>query len=164
MKVFIQDIKSGKKEFNLEVDSQSLKKLYEEYRGVVKAEGELTVHSNRYTLIGIASGTATLECDLSLKEYEENVEAEFSIEAIKSESIDEEDTEDEKIYVSEDDKYIDISDSIAEVLSLALPMKRRAPGYEDKTMEDIYPELSEDNKSDDGRPNPWEGLKDIKLN
>lgn len=166
LKVHIQSLGSEAREFSLTEDADKLEKLFDEFFGEIEVNGTVRVHSNRYAITGQAKGKAKLLCDLSLEEYEEIIVTDFDISALKSELDVDMDREDDTLYISPDDNYIDISDIISEQLSLALPMKRIAPDYRGKELKDIRPEVSGGDKEDsEGKPNDtWDALKNIKLN
>jgi uncharacterized metal-binding protein YceD (DUF177 family) len=167
LKVHIQSLPDDGREFELTEQADKLEKLFDEFVGNVEVVGKVKISGDRFTITGKAFGTAALECDLSLEEYEEKIEAEFSLTALKSNYGQTDESEADTLYISEEDTYIDISEIVAESLSIALPMKRIAPAYKGKQLKDIHPDREADTTKKEKTQNPsdtWAALKNIKLN
>jgi uncharacterized metal-binding protein YceD (DUF177 family) len=128
----------------------------------VVVEGTLRVHGNSFILDGSASSQAKLVCDLSLEEYEELITADVSITIIKG--VKEElrtDVDENTIYVNEEAKNADITDIVLQELLVKIPMKKVAPKYRGKEIDEIYPLIKEE--KEDGR-SPFDVLKNLKNN
>lgn len=164
LKIHIQSLGDSGRDFSLEVEAEKLPKLFDEFFGSVVVDGHVKVHSDRFSITGKAKGKAKLECDLSLKEYEEEIEAEFQLTARRG-LIEESEEDNDTIYISDDDTYIDISEIVGETLSLAIPMKRIAPEFRDKELKDIHPDRAEESEENNSPgKDTWAALKKIKLN
>jgi uncharacterized metal-binding protein YceD (DUF177 family) len=166
----VHGIKDGKIDLELECDASEIENMSEEFFGKVNVHATFTKVGKRYTLVGNATCSARLICDLSLEEYDEVINSEISYTFIantssynlRKESGDFE-TESGEIIVHEDDQFIDISDLIRQDLLLNLPLKRVAPNYRDKNFEDLHPELSCKNIQDNEIAQQWMDLKKIKF-
>jgi len=167
LKVYIRSLGSEGLEFSLSEDANKMPRLFSEFYDKVCVTGKIVTHQDRYILSGNATGTARLECDLSLEEYEQEIRASFEIDVIIGEKS-KNDEEPDVIYILEDETEIDISDSISEALSLALPMKRISPKYVGKELEDLHPGMTSKKinigKEDKAHDDRWAVLKKIKLN
>lgn len=152
-----------------------LKGIYPEFFGEVTLEGELKVLGSRYTITAKVSCMAKLLCDVSLEDYKEEISAEIEVAYLANTDLyyaqKEQDDDDpgREIIIHEDDKFIDLTDEVTQQLNVSLPMKRVAPKYRDKDLEDIYPEYTEPNDENDKDQNEdiderWSALKKLKLN
>lgn len=125
-------------------------------------EGTLRVHNDRIILKGKAWTSAIFTCDLSLEEYREEIEADIEINIIKG--MKEEyrsEKDDNTIYISEEKKNADITEIVVQELLVKVPMKKVAPKYRDKDIEEIYPEIKETKKEG---LSPFDILKNLKNN
>jgi len=172
LKIFIQGIKEGKHEVDLTVPAESIEGISSEYRDKVEVKGILTRYHNRFSLTANVRSTADLICDLSLREYREEISFVYSASFIYDdekyyEQKSKELNDNEEIAILSDSKYINITVELLQELIVHLPMKRISPDFRDKNFEDIYPEIANGNKKEayeneiDER---WSKLKNIKLN
>lgn len=177
IKIDIQGMSEGKQEISLSFPVDKIDSIAEEFFGIVHINGELRKISNRYTLKLRISGRANLVCDLSLKEYIEDISTDLQLSFIadsnlydlKHENDLNEDSDDDEILIREETKYLDITDRVIEELLVSLPMKRIAPENRNKELKDIYPEYTADNESEEEQSNTeiderWKKLKNIKIN
>ncbi|MFA7325364.1 MAG: YceD family protein [Candidatus Kapaibacterium sp.] len=125
-------------------------------------EGSLRVYNDRIILNGKAWTSAKLVCDLSLEEYRERIEAEVNINIIKGMKEEYRTEKDENIiYVGEEEKNANITEIVVQELLVKVPMKKVAPQYKDKDIEEIYPEIKEIKKEG---LSPFDILKNLKHN
>lgn len=172
LKIFIQGIKEGKHEVDLSVPAESIDGISSEFSGEVEVKGILTSYRNRFSLTVNVSCSADLICDLSLKEYREQISFVYSASFIYDdekyfEQKERELNDNEEIAILSDSKYIDITGELLQELIVHLPMKRISPEFRDKSFEDIYPDIANGTKreSDDSEIDErWSKLKNIKLN
>lgn len=170
MKIEIQGMKDGEREFSLQADAAELEGLPEEYAGKISAEGKIRKFGKRFTVIGSANCSANLICDRSLEEYSELITVEISLSYIIDGAAAKQlkDVEfGEAIPIREEDKTIDLSGEIRQILTLGLPMKRVAPEYRDKELEEIFPEINiEDDSAESSEVSDdrWSALRNLKLN
>jgi len=113
--------------------------------GRVTVVGTVEKFENKYILALEARCVARLICDRSSEEYEEEIVVPIAVTFIKNSELYaqqklEADPE-PPFYIHEDAKYLDITDYVRQELALHLPMKRVAPWYRDKELEDIFPFL-----------------------
>lgn len=124
--------------------------------------GSLRVYNNRLILKGTAKSQAKLICDLSLEEFQEEIVADINITILKG--IKEEqrtETDENTIYISEEEKKVDISEIVIQELLVKIPMKKVAPQYRGKEINEIYPQIKESKKEGQS---PFDILKNLKNN
>jgi len=163
-------IKDGKHEISLQCNASEINDLPEEFFGEVQVKGILTKIGKRYTFLGTAKCAAKMICDISLEEFTEIIskDVEFSITANTELFFLNKERgtfagEGEEIIIHEDEQEIDISEQIRQELMLSLPMKRLSPAYKDKTLEEIYPDLTDKNSQTSEIDERWKGLENLKL-
>lgn len=162
----MQGLKDGEYDIDLDIPVEEVPDLTEEFFGEIHIEGMLRKFAGRFTLVAEAEVQVKLICDRSLKEFIEDIEAviklSFKSAEYKSDSFDE---NSEEIIFNADDKYLDITNEVREILTLSLPMKRVAPEYRKKDFSELYPEYSangtEINEIIDDR---WAPLKNLSSN
>lgn len=152
------------------INASGVQGLGPEFCSDVHVEGVLHKHGGRYTVSATAVSTVRLVCDRSLEEYDEPIEASFDLEFVVNTSLAVEqrgrvaDLDDEEVRgLRDDDKAIDITEDVRQVLTLAIPVRRVAPAYRDKNLDEIFPSIkgrdAEQTSTDvDDR---WEALKNI---
>jgi len=124
--------------------------------------GSLRVHNDRLILKGIAKTDASLICDLSLESFKDEIEAELNINIIKGVKEEYPTEKDENtIYIGEEEKTADITEIVLQELLVKLPMRKIAPQYRGKSVEDIYPQMKESKKEGQS---PFDILKNLKNN
>ena len=170
IKIFIQGMADGQREVEVEAPVEDIPELFPEFFGNVYLEGIVKKIAKRFSFSGTAYCYAKLICDRSLQEYEEEISAEIKV-SFLSENLHQHPTEepnedDSTIVISEEDKYLDLTEIVREELAVNLPLKRIAPEYRDKDLDDIFPEYSPGNKAkdEDDIDDRWSVLKKVKLN
>lgn len=175
LKIFIQGLSDGLHDVELICSTSEIDGLFEEFIGDVKTEGKLRILGSRYTFTGKAECKAKLICDRSLKEYTELITADLKISFLADDTLlskldDDEISDFEENIISQDDKYLNITDEVRELLAVNLPMKRIAPEYQEKEIEEIFPQYTAGqkeklkNKQEEKPDERWAALKNIKLN
>lgn len=147
LKIHIQGLKDGIYDVDIESDARKIPDMFEEFFGIVSFKGQLRILGKRYTITGTASCMAKLLCDLSLQDFEEEIQTEIktayrAIENLATHSVDRDETEMNEYFIKDDEKFIDISSEVREELAVHLPMKRIAPEYRGKSFDEIHPELT----------------------
>lgn len=167
-KIVIRGLKDGEHNVELDGNGKDVEFICKEFAtSDIKVKGTLRVLDNHYTLQSKIYAKAKMICDISLDEYEEEIEAEMNMNFIADNELANvqlermEDDENERIIRSED-KEINLDADVRDILCLALPMKKVAPQHRGKSLEEIFPQYC---KSDD-KPahNPWAQLDNLKLN
>lgn len=169
--IYIHGINNGDHQIELSEKLDTVPDLrYKEFFGELKFIGIMKKSGKRFNVIGVAKASARLICDRTLKEYNEEIQIEVNLSyladtrlylANKGKVIEEEEN-----YIHEDDKNLDITYEVLELLELHLPMKRISPEFRNKEIDEIFPEHSarfmQNNKVEiDDR---WSNLKNLKLN
>lgn len=169
IKIDISGMANGEYEFDITAPIRTVECAFEEFYGDIVLNVNVKRLGLRYNVKCSAEAMARMTCDRSLRDFEEKISCGFDLvykadtklflESGKSSEIEKE------IIIREDYKYIDITQEVIEHLALQLPMKRVAPEFRDKEIEEIFPEISRDriykqNSVDDR----WSKLKDIKIN
>ncbi|MGA2296097.1 MAG: hypothetical protein ABSG15_00935, partial [FCB group bacterium] len=79
IRIFIQGIKDGEHDIEFSVPVEEVPEMFPEFCGQIRIKGKLRKSNKRYTLVGIVECTANLICDISLKEFTENITGDFEI-------------------------------------------------------------------------------------
>lgn len=112
---------------------------------------ELLVHLD-------VSAVATLECDRTLREFDQPIQGTHSILYAPADAIDEdEDDHEEVVALDPTADRIDITKFVRDTILLAIPQRKIAPGAEEEEIRTEYGEPGEDEV--DPR---WEALKKLK--
>ncbi len=164
--VDIVGLKNGRHHF--EIESEIDKKLKtKEIVNPIEVSGELIVHSDNIYIDGKASTEMKLKCDLSLEEYFEYIETDIKITLSKrQENVEFDSAEsdlDNIIYISDEQKKVDISEIVVQELLVKIPMKKIAPEHRDKKIEDIHPSVNKGIDKEEGQ-SPFDVLKKLNNN
>ena len=171
IKIDVFGLKDGEYPINIEALARDVPDMYPEFYGRLNIIGKLRKIGKRYSFTGTTQCCAMLVCDRSLKEFSQQITADLNL-SFRADNLLYKMTDrnrvndNEEIIIHEEDKYIDISSRIREMLAVMLPMKRIAPEYAEKNFEDIFPEYSSRNKKKkkEEASDYWAPLKNIKLN
>lgn len=164
-RINIQGIKDGQYEIDLKTAVEDMPGLFPEYFGEARVKAKMRKIGNRYAITGKASCKAKMICDVSLQEYVDTIAVDISRAFFADSSLYEEKKLDdyeigEEIVIRENDKYIDLTKNIKDLLSASLPMKRVAPEFRGKDFEEIFPEHTMKNKKEE-IDHRWDQLKKI---
>lgn len=165
--IFIQGMKDGQREIDFDTVVSNVPELYKEFFGNIHIEGILKKLGNRYSLDIDISCKVKLICDRSLEEYEDEVNGKLELPFVSDTTLlkMEENNNNDELIIRSDDKNIDITDVVKEILIINLPMKRIAPQYRRKDFAELFPEFSNQSTDVDGEIDErWEVLKKLKLN
>ena len=174
IKIYIQGLKDGFYDIDMMNPVTDVDEIFPEFFGNITVKGKLRKFGKRFTFTGSIVCNAKLICDLSLKEYIQEIRGELNTSFLADsvlfrlhEAENSTDDETERI-IHEDDKFIDISPEVREELAISIPMKRISPEFADKDFEDLYPQYSTKYKSFDPETveedQRWSVLKKLKLN
>ena len=170
IKIDISGMADGEYEFDFKTPVSNVECSFEEFYGDIALNVIVRKLGLRYNLKVSAQMMARMECDRSLKDFEESISCKFDL-VYKADTrlfieSGKHSENDKEIIIREDYKYIDISQEVIEFLALELPMKRLAPEYRDKEIDEIFPEIAPGRIRRDGEPDDerWSKLKNIKLN
>lgn len=177
LKILIQGLKDGVYEINQVTNANSIPDIFSEFIGDIKLQGQLRKLGNKYTFTGKAECNAILTCDLSLVEFNELIVADINACFIADSSMlklkDKNTNNYNEYIISEDDKYIDLTNEVREELAVNLPMKRVAPQFRDKNFEELYPMYAANSKNNNSSnknkkkseiDDRWESLRKLKFN
>lgn len=172
IRIYIQGLKDGEYPIDSRCQASEIPDMFPEFEGDVQFTGSMKIIGKRVYIEGKASSNADLVCDRTLAKFKKLIEAEIKIDfLLKGNSIRDKnkDVQEEIRAIYEDEKYIDISAIVREELALHLPMRRIAPEFENKELDEIYPELAqkESYKAKDKFniiDERWAPLKNIKIN
>jgi uncharacterized metal-binding protein YceD (DUF177 family) len=164
--VDIAGLKSGKHYFEIESELDNRLKT-NELVSSVSVSGELRVYGDDIYLEGVASSEMKLKCDLSLEDYTEIINADIKINIKKrQDSVYENqnnDDSDNTTLINDEQQKVDISDIVAQELLVNIPMKKVAPHYRDKEIEEIHPSIKNDSEKEEGQ-SPFDVLKKLNNN
>jgi len=168
LKISIRTLKDGDNPVELSEKSEKIDGFFGEFFGIVNFTGIVKRQGDRYIVKGMASCQANLICDLSNENFIETIETEINAVYVVNNILFEQnkDTYYElhgEIYMRDDDLFIDITEEVKQELIISLPLKRIAPAYRDKKIEDLYPQYinTSNEQPEDSR---WEALKKLNLN
>lgn len=161
--LFIQGIKDGEHNVEMDVPVEEVPDMFPEYIGNIHIDGKLRKIGNRYSFVAEADCNAKLICDRSLKEYIEEINVDIKLSFIVSSVNGLQSSPDKEIVINPDDKNIDISSEVREIFGVSLPMKRVAPEYRNVDFEDLFPEYSAERvqKINDSFDERWAPLKKL---
>lgn len=168
--IFIQGMKDGQREIDLEIPVSNVPEFDDMFFGNIHIEGILRKLGNRFSLVIDISCKAKLICDRSLEEYEDEINGNLKLSFISDTTLLKlggNSDNSEEVIIRTDDKSIDITNEVKEILIVNIPMKRIAPQYRRKNFEELYPEYSSksaETETFDGIDERWEVLKNLKLN
>jgi uncharacterized metal-binding protein YceD (DUF177 family) len=165
IKIFIQGLKDGEYDIDIESPVSEVPDMFEEFFGNIHVEGKLRKFAGRFTFIAEVECLAKLICDRSLTEFEENIETDIKL-SFKADGYKTNDSvsETEEILFNPDDKYLDITNEIREILIISLPMKRVAPEYRKKDFSEIFPDYTVKKAEVGMIDDRWEALKKLRNN
>lgn len=131
---------------------------------------EMDKRPNIIELMFEIKGTIPSPCDRCLAEIPVSLECNNRM-LVKYSEIDRQD-EDEVVYVSQEDAYLNVASLIYEFIVLAIPILKRIDceennqKYCDKDVLEYYDKVNQeiDEDEEDENPDIWGSLKDIKLN
>jgi len=167
----IVGLREGNHPFTIESTAQDIPHLPAEYTGLVTVQGLLQKHGRRYTIDATATGQAHFTCDRSLEEFDEDISADLSLSYIVDPALAAEqagkgqDLDEEVIRgIREEDKRIDITEDVRQVLAVAIPLRHVAPAYRDVPLEQLHPALAPKARAADDEPvdDRWAALKNLK--
>lgn len=140
-----------------------------EFQADVSIEGRIVKSGRRYVVEAVAGAEGVFVCDRSLEEYREKVSAglhlEFVVDAALAarQATGKVDLDDEQERgIGEDDRTIDITEDVRQVLTLAIPMQRIAPAYRNVPLEEIYPTLKPSKDDESPVDDRWAALEQLK--
>lgn len=171
--VNIVAVRDGNHPFSIETDAKEIPGLASIFCGSIHADGVLRKHGDRFFITAEVSATACLICDRSLEEFEEEILTNVDVEYIVDHVLAEQqhgrvgELDDEEVRgIRDEDKVIDITDDVRQVLVIGLPFKRVAPAYRDKSLEEIFPMIREKPIDDEESTRPigdqWAALEKLK--
>ena len=141
----IVGLREGNHPFTVEIEASQILGITPEIRGTVSTTGVLRKIGSRYLLDAETFGTARLVCDRSLEEFDEPLQAAFHIEfkvdhllAAKQQGSEGEFDDEEVRGMYTENKVIDITEDVRQVLTVAIPFRRVAPEYRDKKLNEIH--------------------------
>ena len=167
LRISIEGFPKGSRQFDFLIEPDDVDGLVEEYKDDINVSGVLHRIGRRLHLDATVETTASLICDRSLEKYSEEISVDISVEyefdnELAAEQEAQELDDEEVLGLYEDAKFIEIDNEVRQVLALALPMKRIAPPYRGKEIDEIHPELK--NKGEEKIDSRWDALKKLKNN
>ena len=178
IEIYIQGIEDDSREIEIKTTAEEIEDMPPEFFGELRLTGNLRKIGKRYAIKCSAECKANLICDISGKEFEKLIVADitlsFTADNAMLDLIDNEDgsqEDKENRVISEFAKSVDITKDIRDSLTVAIPMKKIAPGFENKSFEDLHPELiakadesdAKEEKEDKNIDTRWSALKNIKI-
>jgi uncharacterized metal-binding protein YceD (DUF177 family) len=165
----IVGMRDGVRPFAITTPAAEVPGLPMEFQAELSVEGRVIKSGRRYVVEATANADGLFVCDRSLEEYRETVSAELHLEFVidaalaARQALGNFDLDDEQERgIGEDDRTIDITEDVRQVLTLAIPMQHIAPAYRNVPLEEIYPTLNP--STDDAGPvdDRWAALEKLK--
>ena len=178
IEIYIQGIEDDSREIEIKTTAEEIEEMSPEFFGEVRLTGNLRKIGKRFAIKCRAECKANLIFDISRKEFEKlivaNITLSFTADNAMLDMIDNEDgsqEDKENRVISEFAKSVDITKDVRDSLTVAIPMKKVAPGFENKSFEELHPELSAkadesdaiEKKEDNNLDPRWSALKNIKI-
>ncbi len=176
MKIRVQGLAEGLHNLDEQVDCSAIDGMFQEFFGNIRLSGTIQKIRTQFVLRCILECSANLVCDRSGEDYQEVVTAPFDITYIADTErflLQQKEYDPEPpIYIRSDDRFIDISEEVRQVLALALPMKRVAPQYREVDLSDILAlnsiesgaaNIAQDKQHSTIADDRWSALRNIKF-
>ena len=166
LKISIIGMEDGDHPVHASCTSDQIQDMFPEFFGEVILDGMLRKQGKRLILTANASCMSKLLCDVSGEEFDKRIEAPITqYFRLDTQLHDlQEDGDGDEILLRDDEEFIDITEEVRQELAIHLPMKRVAPGYEDKTFEELHPDLlKKEEETNDGESSPFAALKHLNI-
>lgn len=170
VRISIAGFQRGSRAVHVEAHARDIPALGDEFQGELILDGSLRRVGNRIYVDVTVTSPATLQCDRSLEWYsdlvERHLELVYEINADLASEQRHADVSDVPIRgLSPDRQWIDLTDDVRQELMLGLPMKRVAPQYRDRELNEIYPALNDaDNSRSSQTEDQWAALRTLRGN
>lgn len=129
----------------------------------LRVEARLDCHRDRIRVELVIRGVATLTCDRTLRDYQQELEGTHRVLFGPEEMVGTQgDNFDEVRPLDPSDRDVDITDLVRDTLLLAIPHRKVAPGAEDEDLQTQFgaaDESAEDEQPVDPR---WEALRKLR--
>lgn len=165
----ILGMRDGARPFAVTTPATEVPGLPQEFQAEVCVDGRIVKSGRRYVIEAVASADGVFVCDRSLEEYREVVSAEMHLEFVVDAALAARqasgkfDLDDEQERgIGEDDRTIDITEDVRQVLTLAIPMQRIAPAFRNVPLEEIYPTLRPSKDVQGPVDDRWAALEQLK--
>jgi len=165
----IVGMRDGARPFSITTPVEEIHGLSKEFQGEVLVEGRIIKSGRRYVVEASASAEGVFVCDRSLEEFRERISADIHLEFVIDSALAARqaatklDLDDEQERgIGEDDRTIDITEDVRQVLTVAIPMQHIAPAYRDVPLEEIYPTLKASNDDQAPIDDRWAALQQLK--
>lgn len=157
LQIEIAHLAEGVHEVELEPTAEDLGLEPEKFTDI-RVHARLDYHDDRILAMLDAVATATLECDRTLKLFEQEIEGSHHVLFGPPELVDAREDEEEDVRpLLPADRHIDITSAVRDTLMLAIPARCIAPGAEEEEIPTRFGGLGENEV--DPR---WEALKALK--
>ncbi len=170
LKFSLKSLKEGRQEMDLEAEASVVCAEFPEFVDLVRLHCIVDRVGRRFHVHCHAECEALLQCDYSLKDFREPIVADFDIEYVVDTDMHEQQRGMDAVDIElralhEDESAVDLSLDVCQELAVRLPLKRIAPEYRDKPIEDILGSefLDDGKKSAQSAEETWAALKNIKL-
>ena len=154
----ISSLKPGIHTFEFDLEAQELELDPDKFKET-RVEARLDVQESRILVILNVHAIATLECDRTLRLFDQKIAGTHYVLFAPSSFVgSEEDAFDEVRVLEPNDEKIDLTDVTRDTLLLAIPQRCVAPGAEDEEIPTAF------GVPEDGVDPRWEALKTLKKN
>jgi uncharacterized metal-binding protein YceD (DUF177 family) len=165
----IVGMRDGVRPISITAPATEVPGLGKEFDGEIHLEGRIVKAGRRYVVSATVDAEGAFTCDRSLEKFRETISAELHLEFIIDSALAakqvagvvELDDEQER-GIGEDDRTLDITEDVRQVLTVAIPMQHIAPQFRDVPLEDLYPTLKESRDSSELVDDRWAALQQLK--
>ena len=129
----IVGMRDGVRPISITAPATEVPGLGKEFDGEIHLEGRIVKTGRRYVVSATVDAEGAFTCD-----------------------------DEQERGIGEDDRTLDITEDVRQVLTVAIPMQHIAPQFRDVPLEDLYPTLKDSRDSSELVDDPWAALQQLK--
>ena len=165
----IVGMREGSRPFSLSIAASEVPGLPPEFNASVHLDGRVHKSGRHFVVDATVSSDGAFVCDRSLEVFRESITAELHVEfvvdpalAVRQKAIPAELDDEQERGIGEDEKVLDVTDDVRQVLTVAIPMQHIAPAYRDVPLEELYPTLKAPTGGQGAVDDRWAALEQLK--
>ncbi len=165
----IVGMREGKRSISLSIPASEIPRLSTEFDAKVVIDGRIHKSGRHYVVDAVVTADGLFVCDRSLENFREIITADLHVKfiidpalAARQRTVQAELDDEQERGIGEDDKSLNITEDVRQVLTVAVPMQHIAPAYRDVPLEEIYPTLKPKNDGQGPMDDRWEALEQLK--
>ncbi|HBB25868.1 MAG TPA: hypothetical protein DCZ59_06330 [Bacteroidetes bacterium] len=165
----IVGMREGSRLFSLTIPASEIPGLSAEFDADVVIDGRIHKSGRHYVVDATVTSDGLFVCDRSLENFRESITADLHVEfvidpalAVRQQVVQAELDDEQERGIGEDDRTLNITEDVRQVLTVAVPMQHIAPAYRDVPLEEIYPNLKPTNDGQAPVDDRWAALEQLK--